>query len=282
MARDLDAKGFKQMRPATDSSCSATSSATEDVSDFDPANIVEPPASQAGALDAGELVRLVKMFVQAPAFMAVVRGPDHRFEFVNAAYFQLVGHRDVNAKSVLEAFPELREQGFIGLLDQVYQTGVEFVGDETPVMLQRTPGPSLELRYVNFVFQPIRDDSGAVNGIFAHGVDVTDLVLARQRSDKLASTIEQQARSYGAMLSSIKDFVYCFDLSGRFTYANDSLLELLGLAQDQIAGKSFYDLPYSTALANALHDNIARVIATGKTLRDETEYTNPARSIGPL
>src|SRR5690606_36940570 len=35
---------------------------------------------------ADERARLARMFDQAPAFMAMLRGPEHRFEFANAAY----------------------------------------------------------------------------------------------------------------------------------------------------------------------------------------------------
>jgi PAS domain S-box-containing protein len=127
-----------------------------------------------------ENARLHQLFQQAPGMMAVLRGPDHVFELVNDAYLQLVGSRELIGKAVREALPEVEGQGFFELLDQVYASGEHVVGRETPVLLQRQSGGPLEQRFVNFVYQPIRDAAGRVTGIFMEGSDVTDAVRADQ------------------------------------------------------------------------------------------------------
>ena len=81
--------------------------------------------------------RLRDVFAQAPAFLAVLRGEDHVFEYVNAAYYQLVGDRELVGKPVWEALPEVRGQGFEDLLDSVLQTGEPFIGREVPVAVAR-------------------------------------------------------------------------------------------------------------------------------------------------
>lgn len=65
-----------------------------------------------------QLERLRAIFEQAPAFMAVVRGPEHVFELANPPYYQLVGHRDLIGKPVREALPEVEDQGYFELLDR--------------------------------------------------------------------------------------------------------------------------------------------------------------------
>jgi PAS domain-containing protein len=70
-----------------------------------------------------ERVRLADVFRQAPAFMCVLRGPDHIFEMANERYFQLVGRRDIIGKSVRDALPEVEGQGYFELIEQVYLTG---------------------------------------------------------------------------------------------------------------------------------------------------------------
>src|SRR5688572_9769740 len=49
--------------------------------------------------------QLGKLFEAAPGFMAVVRGPEYVFELANPAYYQLVGHREIVGKTLLEALP---------------------------------------------------------------------------------------------------------------------------------------------------------------------------------
>ena len=131
--------------------------------------------------NAAERHRLEQLFGEAPAFMALVTGPEHVFELVNQAYLQLVGHRDIIGKTVRAALPEVAGQGFFSLLDEVYSTGTAFVGQQLPIKLQRAPGGPKEDAYVDFVYQPIIDDSGLVSGIFATGYDVTELRTAQDR-----------------------------------------------------------------------------------------------------
>ena len=57
--------------------------------------------------------QLRNLFMQAPSFMAVLRGPDHVFDLANNAYAQLIGHREVTGLPLAEALPEVAEQGFV-------------------------------------------------------------------------------------------------------------------------------------------------------------------------
>ena len=126
---------------------------------------------------AGEAERLRGMFGQAPGFMAMLRGPDHVFELANAAYVRLVG-REVLGRPVREALPEVEGQGFFELLDEVYASGTAFTARRRPVTLASGAGSAPERRFVDFVYQPVRDASGAVAGIFVEGSDVTEAALA--------------------------------------------------------------------------------------------------------
>jgi PAS domain S-box-containing protein len=121
------------------------------------------------------------LFEQSPAFTCMVRGPQHIFEFANPAYYDLIGGRDIIGKTIREALPEVKDQGFIDLLDEVYQTGKPHVGSSTPVTFSgRSGGPRQLQRYVDFVYQPVRNAEGIIIGVFAIGSDVTDRVLASE------------------------------------------------------------------------------------------------------
>ena len=64
-----------------------------------------------------ERSRLEYVFEKAPAFLAVLRGPEHVFALANDAYYQLVGKRELIGKPLREAIPEVVEQGFEKLLE---------------------------------------------------------------------------------------------------------------------------------------------------------------------
>jgi PAS domain S-box-containing protein len=122
--------------------------------------------------------RLVDIFQRAPAFMCVMRGPEHRFEFVNQRYLQLVGERELIGLTVREAMPELKGQGYFELVDAVYRTGQPVEGRNERMLLLRGAGDMLEQRFVDVIYIALREADGAISGVLAHGIDVTERTLA--------------------------------------------------------------------------------------------------------
>jgi signal transduction histidine kinase len=138
-----------------------------------------------------ERSRLSFVFQKAPAFLAVLRGPQYLFELANEAYYQLVGHRELIGKPVWEALPEVRGQGFEELLDGVIATGEPFIGREVPITVARTPDARPEQRFVDLTYMPLVEADGQRAGIIAHGTDVTAQVLARHDIERLLEESEQ-------------------------------------------------------------------------------------------
>lgn len=147
--------------------------------------------------------RLIEMFMQAPGFVAVLTGPDHIFQILNPAYSQLIGHRDIVGKPVLDALPEVANQGYIDILDHVFQTGEPYEGRKSRLQLQRVPGARLEDVYLNFIYQPIRDEEGEVLGIFVHGHDVTNDVIAADRQKLMIDELNHRVKNTLATVQSI-------------------------------------------------------------------------------
>ena len=141
--------------------------------------------------------RLVTLFEQAPGIIAVLRGPEHMFEITNKSYMQMMGRTDLVGKSARQALPYIEGQGFFELLDEVYRTGKPFVGHSLPLDVAREPGMPLERRYLDFVYQPIRDPAGEVVGIFVEGSDVT---VRKQVEDELRAA-NRQKDQFLAMLA---------------------------------------------------------------------------------
>jgi signal transduction histidine kinase/DNA-binding response OmpR family regulator len=127
--------------------------------------------------------RLTDVFEQAPAAIAIMRGPDHVFELANATYLSLVGHRDIVGKPVREALPELEGQGVYELLDLVYETGEPHVGRALRLTVVTRPGAPPEEMFFDFVYKPMRDASGAVDGIAAVVFEVSELARARRDAE---------------------------------------------------------------------------------------------------
>ncbi|HZZ40902.1 MAG TPA: ATP-binding protein [Acidobacteriaceae bacterium] len=133
-----------------------------------------------------ERQRLLAAFQQAPAFFALLKGPEHVFDLVNPMYLRLIGGREVVGKPVRHAMPEIVEQGYVDLLDRVFRTGEPFVGQGLRFTLEEADGLPREERYVDFLYQPLREADGSISGILVFGVDLThrvhtDTALKEQR-----------------------------------------------------------------------------------------------------
>lgn len=121
---------------------------------------------------------LNNLLLNAPAVICVLRGPEHRYDFVNPEYQRLFPGRQLVGKPVLEALPELATQGFQELLDNVYETGEPFIGNEVEVLLAQNGTDALKKHYFNFTYQ-LFEEKGQKAGITVFAFDVTDLVNAR-------------------------------------------------------------------------------------------------------
>ncbi|HEX2555453.1 MAG TPA: PAS domain S-box protein [Microvirga sp.] len=168
------------------------------------------------------------MFEQAPGFMAVLSGPEHRFAMANAAYYGLVGHRDILGRSVAEALPEVVDQGFIGLLDRVFASGQPFVGRSIRLLVEQNSGAPPEERYVDFVYQPITGPDGTTSGIFVQGHDVTE---QRRAEDALRESEER----FRLVAESAPVMLWMGDPAGRCLYLNHGQREFWGVAPEAVA-----------------------------------------------
>jgi PAS domain S-box-containing protein len=135
--------------------------------------------------------QFAELFQQAPTFMATLRGPEHRVEFTNPGYLQLIGHRDIVGRTIAEALPDAVAQGYLGILNDVYRSGEPFsaTGAKYAMQIERD-GPVSE-RYVDFVFQPIKGNDKKTRGIFVEGVDVTERVVSEIRRNALARLTDE-------------------------------------------------------------------------------------------
>ncbi|MDB4963939.1 MAG: sensor protein [Myxococcales bacterium] len=193
-----------------------------------------------------QLRSLRQMFAQAPGFMCFLRGPEHVFELVNEKYLQLVGHRDVVGMRARDAIPEVIEQGFITLLDNVYSSGTAFLGNDLPIQLQRTPGAVLEECFLDFIYQPIRDSSGAVVGIFVQGQDVTV-----QHRAELERSLAEARRQF--LIEVVPNQVWTSTPDGKLDFVSKRVVSYFHRSVEQILGDGW--------LAVLHPDDVAAVIS---------------------
>ncbi|MGF1939579.1 MAG: PAS domain-containing protein [Nostoc sp. ChiQUE02] len=156
----------------------------------------------------------------------------------------------------------------VAAINQVIETGEEYASE------YRVRTASGEERWLNARGRAEYDAAGNPVSFPGALVDITDRKLAEASLRQLSAEIEEQLRKFDAVVSSVPDFIYTFDLSGRFTYVNQPLLDLWQKTLAKSVGKNFFELDYPTELAARLQRQIQEVITTRQPLKDETPYTS--------
>ncbi len=156
--------------------------------------------------------------MQLPAIIMIHRGPDHRVEFHNQATARLLGNRALSGRMLRAAIPELKGQGFFELLDHVFRTGEPFEVLEAPLQIANEEG--LRAGHFDLVLQPLSGSGGKVDGVMVFGIEVTEQVLARRRTEALAAEFE-------AVFQSIPDAVYVGNSEG-IRRVNHAAFDMLG------------------------------------------------------
>ncbi len=166
--------------------------------------------------------RLAQMFDQAPSFMAVLRQPGHVIELANASYQQLVGQRDLIGKPLDIALPEIAQQGFLDLLDQVVASGDAYRGENVTVQIQRAADRPPEDRILDFIYQPLADVDGKVSAVFVEGIDVTE-------RERRAHALRESETRFRLLADSLPALVWINDAHGRLLFANQAFDSLLNV-----------------------------------------------------
>lgn len=200
---------------------------------------------------------LLALFEETPAAIATFSGDDElRFLTANVAYGELAGRppHELIGKPLLEALPELKGQGFDGLLKQVLATGETYSAMEIPVTLYRND--QLQTRYVDFSYIARRNAAGVISGVLVTATDITGQVVARQeieRSEALFKTLVNSA-PFPIGVYTGRDM--------RILHANPAIIEVYGKGPDVI-GKSYIGMLPELS-GQGIFEQLQEVYTTGR------------------
>jgi PAS domain S-box-containing protein len=209
-------------------------------------------AAQTAVRLAGE--RLREIIGQAPVAIAVLRGPDHRYDITNARYDELIAHRAVIGMPIRDALPELAGQGIYELLDRVFATGEPYVATEMGLMIERTRGAIAET-FFSFVYQPLRESDGTVSAIAIVASDVTAHVRARKEIELTNQRLHHQARTLEAQATELEQqYAEAQALADQLEATNRQLEEAIGREQQARAEAETANKAKSSFLATMSHE----------------------------
>lgn len=201
-------------------------------------------------LEASTQAARTHLLLHAPIPISVVEGPEHRYALVNDLYCAMVGRDDLVGKTYLEAFPELRGNAVVDVLDRAFQTGQPFVANEYPLDLDPDRTGIIERRYYRFNLEPLCDDRGVVYGLMTLAIDITEQVLARQqleqaqaeqealleRERRERAAVELNERQLKRLVESIPQLAWTADAEGNIDFYNQGWYSYTGTTPDQMQG----------------------------------------------
>ncbi|PZQ45671.1 MAG: hybrid sensor histidine kinase/response regulator [Rhodovulum sulfidophilum] len=192
-----------------------------------------------------ERARLSQIYEQSPSFMALLGGAQHSFEIVNPAYMSLVGDRDLLGRTVAEALPEARGQGYVDLLDEVYRSGQAQRSHNAIYDVPAPSGGPAERRYVDVIFQPIRDRDGRVLGVFVNGVDVTEGTVAQE-------ALRASEARFRAFAEAMPNQAWTATTDGSLDWFNERVGEYSGRDGAALTGHGWFDIIHAEDRADAI------------------------------
>ncbi|MCB2376684.1 PAS domain-containing protein [Hymenobacter sp. BT635] len=190
-----------------------------------------------------ERERLQRLFMEAPAAICILAGPELVFELVNPQYQRLLPDRPLLGKTFLEAVPELAQHSVMSIFRQIYETGVTHEESAMLVPLTRPDGV-LEDRYFNYIQQARRDEQGRIDGVLVFAFEVTEQVRARQASEASA----QQLR---LLTDSLPVLIGYLDHELKYRFANHAYKAWFNQNPEELLGRPVREVVGEQAFANA-------------------------------
>ncbi|WP_210463259.1 PAS domain-containing protein [Rufibacter roseolus] len=217
-----------------------------------------------------------RMLSQSPVQFAVLKGPDWIVDFVTPQFKQLIGGRETVGKPFRQALPELETQGFFDIVEKVYATKELYLGTETPAYLDRNGNGELELGYFNFMYQPLLDAEGAVEGIIIVVVEVTERVRVREKAQKLAEELKVSHERTLKILDALPHMTFTAKPDGFVEYYSQQWYDYLGTTQEELNGWGWEYFIHPDDLAKT-HAGWSHSLKTGEPFMVENRWRTKAK-----
>lgn len=226
-----------------------------------------------------ERKRLSNIIANIPAGICILKGRDFILEDVNKGMLRIWG-KDMRilGTKLLDFLPELEQQAFPALLQQVYTTGEPYI--ERDARLDIVTGDGKKTIYLDFSYTPLFNSKKEVDRILVHADDVTERSLARLReqylseeltaiNEELSSSNEELAATNDAlsdsqktlkkseaslkfMFNAIPQQVWTAAEGGKLNYVNQMMCEELGQDMESLLQQGWRQFIHPDDLLGAI------------------------------
>ncbi|HEY5408399.1 MAG TPA: PAS domain S-box protein [Ginsengibacter sp.] len=171
-------------------------------------------------------LHLNNLIQSSPFAIGLLQGKELVISAANEAIINILGKgSDIIGKRYFELMPELADQGYKEVFNEVYNTGKSFNAVETAVNILRNG--KMDTQYYNFLLFAQRNIDNEINGVGIIASEVTETAVYHQ---KLKES-EEQFRQTADLLP---DKVFKADAKGNFFYLNKAWEDTTGMTQDEL------------------------------------------------
>lgn len=167
--------------------------------------------------------RFRNLVMYSPVPKAILRGQDMIIEIANEILLKNIWRKNENEvqdKKIFDIFPELKEQKYAHLLNEVYTTGKIHSESESLIFIDGKNGG--HEMYIDFEYAPMREKDNSISGIKVTIIDVTEKVLARKK-------IEESEKRFRSLTESIPQLIWETDENGNALFASGKWFEYTGI-----------------------------------------------------
>ncbi|HEY3403604.1 MAG TPA: response regulator [Ohtaekwangia sp.] len=198
------------------------------------------------------------LFLQSPAHIHVMKGPEHTFEFFHPLGIAAIG-RDITGMKAREALPYMEGQGFFEILDSVYKDGTPAHIKEARALIPDENGEMVE-HYFNMTYLPWKDLQANIQGVLQFTFEVTELVQERLKAEANERNLRSIAEQAPVAMTVLKGVDHTVQI------VNDLVLQLWGRTYEEVI-----NIPVGKALpeivAQGIIELLNNVYKTGKPYR---------------
>ncbi|MDA6072147.1 PAS domain S-box protein [Flavobacterium sp. AC] len=236
------------------------------------------------------------LVMDSPIAMAIFRGKDHIIEMANNTMMKTIWQRkkkETIGKPILEVFPELSEQKYPELLDQVV-LNKKIIRENEAIAYIDIKG-ELKKFYLDYQYTPLLEKEGKASGVMVTVTDITSKVEARKKVEvaeeraRLAVEIAEIATWDLNIVT--QDLIYSENLATIFGHDKVSKITRAQIkAQVHPDDQIILENAYNLALKTSIYKYESRVIkpdnsicwikAHGKIFFDENK--KPVKMLGTI
>lgn len=180
-------------------------------------------------------------FMQAPVGIGIFKGQENIVEMINPQLSQIYGLKQeaLMGKPIFSMLTHARGQGFEERMEQVRLTGEAFKGKEVLVPLHRN-GVQEDV-YVDFVYEPFREEDGTITGVIVIASEITEQVHAKRQLE------EAEARARMAV-DSVGMGTFDLDLISGAMVTSDTFARIHGFNDGPVSRAEYIALFYKNDL----------------------------------